>query len=1254
MQTFRYLAFIFLCAVAVVGPAALANTFCVPPKPAPPPPPQEPPCNECEPKECNKCTKSPVYVGAGTYVRDDTDLTIRTTGLGISAARHYDSSRSVDGPVGIGWTSSLTPRIYYTMYTTAPQVYGYTAYVVMPNGSLRAFAQETFHTAADNSFSPPNGVKDQLVKHANGTYTVTGDGGAPVLRFHDDGTIDWMKDAFGNTIDYTYDASGRLQRVADNAGSGRYVDVTWNPAGRISELTDSAARTIRYTYDADGTLTGVANAVTPSGQQSTNYTYVTGRFAPLLHEVKDRWLRLITRIGWDAGDRVASYTDGDYDENNPATAAGEKYTYTYNPNGVGTDIRPQTTKTDSLGSRTYVYSPSTGLVVNDGTEYDTHGRVKRIKDDEGHVTVFTYDSSGRLIMESVYDREPQPSTVPTVVWTYTYDATFPDKVSTRKSNKPSVWRGYHYEYHAAGSGYPAGTLWKVYQYRTGGATKDLIAAYLYDSKGRSTQVSVPDQPPTIYQYDAKGDLTGILRNGFGDIAYTYDSLGRILTATDEEGSVTSYTWDAADRLGTVTQPKPLATSSLNFTTSYEYDVWDAATGLVFTETTDPNGRVTKAGYDALGRLVRSIDVRGYATAYAYRHGLLSSTTDANGNVTQYAYGEFRYPESVTHPDGAVETTEYSQRGVLRSATDRLGIKRKFNYDEHGRMTYVQYMNQSWPGGMAKGIRYNYDGDKLTSIGDQLQSATASYEYTYDSSFRVVTEGYVGGPVISYDYLLTPGDALESYTVTPPTGNTDRTSTVYYDYDSGGRVRSLAFDLVTDEVTFDYNERGQYEKLTFANGMTREYTYDGQGRLTKVANVHLSTGNIGTFEYRYDTNWESTSSSMLGQRDRVIVTSNVQDGATPGTTKYRYDADYQLIGTDHPNGIMDRWTYDGIGNRVTASTGANTVTYHYYKQAGNSGNSSRLRDLSNSSTVYTYDANGNRLNNATWDIAGRLTSYAGKTFNYAWDGRRTQRGTTTYVHQGLHAVRERDTTAPAVLNDYIFGPGIDEPLVRKDIAGNKTYFVVDGLGSVIARVNSAGAVVESNWYDPWGKGDQPAIGYTAREVGAQGTLYYRARYYEPATGRFLSEDPIVTFTTPYAYADNDPVLRLDPMGLASSTKDKLWCLSSGGICGKMLRCKHDAEEATLKKFGKHTDGTPSNAFKHCYYACCLASNLPLGVGKKIADGHEDIPGNLICQKDMDLFNNKQGAAGAGGDCTKHCSTVPLQHYPKGADCIPCDY
>ena len=56
---------------------------------------------------------------------------------------------------------------------------------------------------------------------------------------------------------------------------------------------------------------------------------------------------------------------------------------------------------------------------------------------------------------------------------------------------------------------------------------------------------------------------------------------------------------------------------------------------------------------------------------------------------------------------------------------------------------------------------------------------------------------------------------------------------------------------------------------------------------------------------------------------------------------------------------------------------------------------------------------------------------------------------------------------------------------------------------------------------------------SREIGhGRPPLYYRARYYDQATGRFVSEDPLQFSTGPnfYVYIRNSPIDRVDPFGL----------------------------------------------------------------------------------------------------------------------------
>jgi RHS repeat-associated protein len=109
------------------------------------------------------------------------------------------------------------------------------------------------------------------------------------------------------------------------------------------------------------------------------------------------------------------------------------------------------------------------------------------------------------------------------------------------------------------------------------------------------------------------------------------------------------------------------------------------------------------------------------------------------------------------------------------------------------------------------------------------------------------------------------------------------------------------------------------------------------------------------------------------------------------------------------------------------------------------------------------------------------------------------------------------------------------------AGATSFYSADGLGSVTSLTSAAGALTQTYGYDSFGKQTSSSgsltnpFQYTARELDAEtGLHYYRARYYDPSTGRFISEDPISVEGGPnfYAYVQNNPANLMDPSGLLS--------------------------------------------------------------------------------------------------------------------------
>jgi RHS repeat-associated protein len=158
------------------------------------------------------------------------------------------------------------------------------------------------------------------------------------------------------------------------------------------------------------------------------------------------------------------------------------------------------------------------------------------------------------------------------------------------------------------------------------------------------------------------------------------------------------------------------------------------------------------------------------------------------------------------------------------------------------------------------------------------------------------------------------------------------------------------------------------------------------------------------------------------------------------------------------------------------------------------------------------------------------------------GCETSSGTTNYLYDGIDIssnVIEEVDNAGNVLARYTHSPVIDQPLAAFH-SGTNSYYQQDGLGSVTSLSNGNASLANTYAYDSYGKLTASSgtlvnpVQYTGREFDSETGIYeYRARYYDPSAGRFLSEDPIGFDggTDFYAYAASNPANFIDPSGLA---------------------------------------------------------------------------------------------------------------------------
>jgi RHS repeat-associated protein len=211
-----------------------------------------------------------------------------------------------------------------------------------------------------------------------------------------------------------------------------------------------------------------------------------------------------------------------------------------------------------------------------------------------------------------------------------------------------------------------------------------------------------------------------------------------------------------------------------------------------------------------------------------------------------------------------------------------------------------------------------------------------------------------------------------------------------------------------------------------------------------------------------------------------------------------------------------------------------------------------------SQTYTYDANGNRLTQSasggastyTWDGRNRLQSIADPngvttSFKYDFEGELIQQAvtagagtvTTRYTLDQLHnvvAIYAGGAAAVALLT----GGAADSHLAT--VSGGQTEFALhDAVSSVVAITGAAATLDSSNLFEPFGQttanGTSFPFAFTGRVPVDGGALYYyRSRFYDPATGRFLSEDthtPRAADFNRYRYTRNSPVQTADPSGFS---------------------------------------------------------------------------------------------------------------------------
>ena len=349
-----------------------------------------------------------------------------------------------------------------------------------------------------------------------------------------------------------------------------------------------------------------------------------------------------------------------------------------------------------------------------------------------------------------------------------------------------------------------------------------------------------------------------------------------------------------------------------------------------------------------------------------------------------------------------------------------------------------------------------------------------------------------------------------------------------------------------------NRRTVPSQITLPGGTVRTLQYDGLLRLKTLAVKDPGQSQVMNYQYGYD------------------LTGNIVSKATEqSTTNYSYDTLDHLTGATYTNQTNstqtnETYTYDPLANRTSSASTA-SYTYNANNQLTAAG-----------SIRYTYDENGNTLSQTDANNAANTRSYVYDTDNrlievhdasnaiiatYRYDpfGRRisktlhngSQSNTTYYFYSAEGLIAEADSNGQ-LTKSYGYAPGSTfstNPLWMKVPASGTqtaaTYYTYqnDHLGTPQKLLNQSGITVWSATYDAFGRATvdpsstvSNSLRYPGQYEDAETGLYYNwMRYYDPATGRYATSDPIGLNggINIYNYVDGNPVSFIDPKGLANS-------------------------------------------------------------------------------------------------------------------------
>ena len=804
--------------------------------------------------------------------------------------------------------------------------------------------------------------------------------------------------------------------------------------------------------------------------------------------------------------------------------------------------------------------------------YDADGEVTSATDALGNTVTYAHDGDGRVtsatdptgaVTTTAYDTDGRPTSVVTgtgpgaSTTSYAYDVSPGSGACSASVSAAS---------YCATSTNPLGAVTVTYldaQDRRVAQSQPAagLSTFRYDGAGNLVaQQSAGGS--TTDSYDADNRLIGAAStasSGYaavGTISLAYDFVGRRVQMADETGR-SSYHYDVLGRLISVTD-------GAGSTVGYGYDSDSNVTSITY-----PTGGTVTRGFDGAGDLASVTDFQGATATFAYDHdGNLVAESLPNGVTSNTTVDAADRIVGISDAPTANPANPFATFGYSRNADGQVTSEQDTGMPGQQSQRYG-YDSQARLATDAAGL-YSYD------TGGDLVGLSNGTSQNFNSADQLLSSTPSGGQTTTFGY-----DAQGNRTTaTTPSGTTT------FGFDQANELVSV------NGVGYAYNADGLRMSKVVSGQPTQQFTWDVSGSQPRLLSdgaenyvygpggLPFEQATAGAPALVGSTTAEATvtTTQLAGSNLSVALPTAGQPGdeVLVGVTE---DAGQSASASGYsPVGI---WS-SGVGAKLqvlshtlgASETAANlafaptndshpvAVVVAVYRGV----DPQHPIDVASGTTSSTSTVSAPSL--TTTGADERLVVFQGALNNpngAGWSAPSTMTERTQVTQSSLVSAGVADgaalTAGPTGQETSTF-QGTSVSLASADIAlrPGVLFYLHDQLGSTRALLNSAGAVVASYTYTALGlvaasSGPTGVIGSNRIEfAGAyqdpeSGLLYMQHRSYDPGTGQFLSDDPLVTMTQqPYSYAADDPTNLLDPTGLTTEglcLSGNLYAADSGG-------------------------------------------------------------------------------------------------------------